>query len=814
MDFHREAENLVKQMTLEEKASLCSGEGFWNLKKIERLGIPTIMLSDGPHGLRKQEQGCDHIGLNTSVEATCYPTASCIACSFDPELLYQVGNTIGEEASEQGISVVLGPGVNQKRNPLCGRNFEYFSEDPLLSGELAASWIKGIQEKHVGASLKHFAANNQETKRMCINAVVDERALREIYLRPFEIAIKKSNPFTVMCAYNRLNGEYASENHELMTKILREEWGFQGSVVTDWGAICDRVKGLEAGIDLEMPAAGTVHDCEIVSAVKNGEIPEQILNTTATRITELILRTYQSKRNPSTYSAEKSHALAVRAVEESAVLLKNKYSLLPLDVHKQSVALIGAFAKYPRYQGAGSSKVNAKDLVTPYEALEKMGASFQYVPGYSLEDPDQIATEYIEEACQAACSKDVAILFIGLPESYESEGYDRESLSLPPSHLKLVDEVARVSKKTVVILMGGAPMELPFEEDVSAILLTYLAGEGVGEGIANLIFGKTSPSGKLAETFPLNKESVPSNPYFPGDGMNVEYRESIFSGYRYYVTAHSKVRYPFGYGLTYTTFEYSDLTVKSRGKYDIELTCTISNTGAVDAKEIVQLYIGHPNAQFPYAAVELRGFKKVYVPAGTSKTISFTLSKNEFEYFNIFEKRWVVDGGEYTLSIGPNCMELPLSANIQICGDVVSQKPLPLDSYMNLNMHSFGVSDADFKSLLGEKNKYSTATYPPYTIRNTLGEFAEIEGSGDVIKKIYDQSLKMAEGSTDLQEMCKKTFHYMPIRTLPIMLGASATPERVYTMVDAFNKKDFDTIAKILDVIEEETHNESGSIKS
>jgi beta-glucosidase len=556
-------EKIIGELTLEEKAALCSGRDFWHLKGIERYGIPPVMLTDGPHGLRKEIGGSGAV-LTESVPATCFPTASCLASTWNRALLFRIGESIAEEALEEGVSILLGPGANVKRSPLCGRNFEYFSEDPCLSGEMAKSWIDGAQSKGVGASLKHYAVNNQEHRRMTINADVDERALREIYLAGFERAVRGAQPWTVMGAYNRLNSIYCCEHDYLLNKVLRQEWGFEGLVVTDWGAMNNRVEALMAGCDLEMPGVPNGNTEKIIQAVHGGQLDESVLDETVRRILRLIEMSVSNMRSNFHYDRGAHHALAKEAAGEGAVLLKNEMNLLPLDT-QAAVALIGAFARKPRYQGSGSSLMNPNQLDTLYDEMVRLAGKdkIEYAPGYDLES-SEATPRLIEEALAAARKADYAVVSAGLPDMYEVEGVDRENMALPPGHNALIKAVAAANPRTIVVLSNGAPVEMPWLGRVGAVLEGYLGGQAGAGAAAEILYGYINPSGKLCETFPVNLEDNSSNAFFPGGPAQVEYRESIFVGYRFYDSVEKQVRFPFGHGLSFTTFEYSDLCCEPR----------------------------------------------------------------------------------------------------------------------------------------------------------------------------------------------------------------------------------------------------------
>ncbi|MFO7294399.1 MAG: glycoside hydrolase family 3 C-terminal domain-containing protein [Clostridia bacterium] len=676
--MERDIKKLISQMTLEEKASLCSGLDLWHLKGVERLGIPSIMVSDGPHGLRKQN--AEHIELKTSVPATCFPTAVGLASSWNRELVEKVGAAIGEECQAEGVSVLLGPGANIKRSPLCGRNFEYFSEDPYLSSEMAASHIKGVQSQGVGTSLKHFAANNQEHRRMSVDAVIDERTLREIYLASFEGAVKKGKPWTVMCSYNRVNGEYASENKYLLTDILRDEWGFDGVVVSDWGAVNERVKALEAGLDLEMPSSFGIRDQQIVQAVKEGKLSEEVLDRAVERILNLIFKAVDGRKENATYDKEAHHQLAREVARECMVLLKNEDKILPLK-RQGTIAVIGEFARKPRYQGGGSSHVNPTKLDDIYEEIKKSAGNsvnVLYAKGYSL-DKDEVDEGLLEEAKQVAMNADVAVIFAGLPEHYESEGYDRQHMRMPESHCALIEGVAEVQPNVVVVLSNGSPVEMPWIDKVKGLLEAYLGGQALGGAIADLLFGDANPSGRLAETFPKKLSDNPSYLNFPGEGDRVEYREGIFVGYRYYDKKGIEPLFPFGYGLSYTTFEYSDLNISKKEILDTE-TVTVSvkvkNTGDRAGKEVVQLYVRDVESSVIRPEKELKGFEKVELQPGEEKVVTFELDKRAFAYYNVDIKDWHVESGEFEIMIGKSSRDIVLKDRIFVRSTVAVKKPV------------------------------------------------------------------------------------------------------------------------------------------
>ncbi|MRN52221.1 glycoside hydrolase family 3 C-terminal domain-containing protein [Paenibacillus monticola] len=663
-------QNLISQMTLEEKAGLCSGLDFWNTKGIERLGIPALMVTDGPHGLRKQKESADHLGLHNSVAATCFPSAAGLASSWNRELIGRVGEALGKECQAENVAVLLGPGTNIKRSPLNGRNFEYFSEDPYLSSEMGANHIKGVQSQGVGTSLKHFAANNQEHRRMSIDAVIDERTLREIYLASFEGAVKQSQPWSVMCSYNRVNGEYASESEYLLTRILRDEWGFEGLVVSDWGAVNERVKALQAGLELEMPSSGGIGDAKIVAAVNSGELSVETLNLAVERLLTFIYKAVDNQQENATFNIDDHHQLAREVARESMVLLRNEDGILPLS-KQGTVAIIGEFAKKPRYQGGGSSHVNPTRLDEAFAEIQAItgdAVELLYAQGYEL-DSKEINEVLLQEARETAAQGKVAVLFLGLPDSYESEGYDRSHLSLPESHQALIAAVAEVQRNIVVVLSNGSPVEMPWITHTKGILEGYLGGQAFGGAIADLLFGEVSPSGKLAETFPQKLSDNPSFLNFPGEGDKVEYKEGLFVGYRYYDKKEITPLYPFGFGLSYTEFQYSDLLLSASQMNDaetVQVTVTVKNTGSRPGKEIVQLYVNDVESSAIRPLQELKGFQKLELQPGEEQTVTFELNKRSFAYYNVHLSDWHVESGAFTISIGSSSRDIRLYTSIEV----------------------------------------------------------------------------------------------------------------------------------------------------
>ena len=667
-------------MTLEEKAGMCSGLDFWHLKEVEHLGIPKVMVSDGPHGLRKQDEKGDHLGINDSIKAVCFPPAVLSACSFDRGLMEEMGKAIGREAQANDVSVVLGPAVNIKRSPLCGRNFEYYSEDPYLAGEIAAAFVKGVQSQHVGTSIKHFAANNQEYRRMSSSSEVDERTLREIYFPAFETAVKKAQPYTFMCSYNQINGTFASENKWLLTDVLRGEWGFKGYVMSDWGAVNDRVKGLEAGLELEMPASGGDNDAMIVKAVKDGVLEEKILDQAVERILRIIFE-YADHRKPQEFTMEKDHEEAQHIAEESMVLLKNENHILPLKTSEKA-AFIGGFARNTRFQGGGSSHINCFKTTNVLDSVP-CDAQVVYAEGFPA-DRDFYDKVLADEAVKAAAEADKAVIFAGLPESFESEGYDRSHMRLPECQHRLITEILKVQPNTVIVLHNGSPVEMPWLGEIKGLLETYLGGQAGGAAAANILYGKINPSGKLAETMPLKLSDNPSYLNF-GGGEKVEYREGIFVGYRYYDTKEMDVAFPFGYGLSYTTFAYSNLKLSMENpteKDTVMVSADVTNTGKSAGKEVVQLYIRDLTGSAIRPEKELKGFEKVFLEPGETKTVTMELNKRSFAWYNTELHDWFAASGDYEILVGASSRDIRLTETLHLN----SSQRLPMHVHMNTTL--------------------------------------------------------------------------------------------------------------------------------
>lgn len=672
-----DVDGLIDRLTVEEKAALVIGADFWHTAAIDRLGVPGIMVADGPHGLRAQFDEADHGGLSGSVPATCFPTASGLASSWNPALIAEVGAAIGAEARRWGVAVVLGPGVNIKRSPLCGRNFEYFSEDPWLAGELATAMVRGIQGAGVGTSLKHFAANNQEHDRMLVSAEVDERTLREIYLPAFERVVTHAQPWTVMCAYNRINGTYASEHHWLLTEVLRDEWGFDGVVVSDWGAVHDRVAALRAGLDLEMPPHLGVSDVAVAEAVSRGALDPAVLDGAVRRVLRLVAAAQPAVHAPTEVDEDAHHALARRAAQQSAVLLKNDGSILPLR-HQAgaTVAVIGEFARSPRFQGAGSSQVNPTRVDIPLDAItEESGpdVAVRFAAGFTLDDDDPSRdAELRREAAAVARDADHVVVFLGLPASYESEGYDRTDLDLPANQIALLDVVTAVHDRVVVVLANGAAVRTStWDERVAAILECWLSGQAAGGAVADLLLGRVSPSGKLAETIPVRLEDTSSYLNFPGEDGVVRYGEGVFVGYRAHDTLDQQVSYPFGFGLSYTTFAIDDVMIDvsgtvADGDLQVHVSAAVTNTGQVAGAEVVQVYVGDVEASVARPQRELKGAVRVELEPGERRRVTVTLDERAFAFWSPRWSRWVVEAGAFTVAVGPSSRDLVSTTTIEL----------------------------------------------------------------------------------------------------------------------------------------------------
>lgn len=749
---------LIGEMTLEEKAGLCSGADFWHTKTVERLGIPATMVSDGPHGLRKQDEKSDHLGVNDSIKAVCFPTACATASSFDRELLTSLGEALGEECQAENVSVILGPAVNIKRSPLCGRNFEYFSEDPYLAAQMAGSHIKGVQSKQVGTSLKHFLANNQEHRRMTSDSVIDERTLREIYLAAFEGAVESAKPWTVMCSYNKINGTYASENRRYLTDILREEWGFDGYVMSDWGAVNDRVAGAQAGLDLEMPSSGGINDAVLVEAVREGRLKEEVLDQAAARILTIADRYLKNRKSDTIWDKEAHHEMARKMEGECAVLLKNQ-EILPLT-DSNEVAFIGYFAAHPRYQGGGSSHINSTRVESAVEAARDKRVI--YAQGYEI-DSDRVNSTLLEEAVEAAKKVKTAVIFAGLPDSFESEGYDRAHMAMPECQNALIEGVAAVQPNTVVVLHNGSPVEMPWIDKVKGVLEAYLGGQAVGGAIVDILYGHVNPSGKLAETFPRKLEDNPSYLYYGGEKDVTEYREGVFVGYRYYDKKNMEVLFPFGYGLSYTTFEYSNIKADKLVMTDndtVTVSLDVTNTGKVKGKEVVQIYVEAQESQAIRPVRELREFAKIELEPGETKTVSFTLDKRAFSYYHVGMKDWFAETGTYLIHAAS--------------------------------------SSRDLRQKIAVKVESTVKEPVVYNLNSIIGDILTDPDAADIIKPLLERYKKgSALGNSDgeaaksaiTQQMDDAMFQYMPLRQILSFAPQVSSFKEMQELVDRLNNK-------------------------
>ena len=745
-------EQILKQMTLEDKIALCSGASFWETKKFEQYGIPALFMCDGPHGLRKQEDASDMLGVNNSRPATCFPAEVTTAGSWDPELLEEIGAAIGEEAREQGVGLVLGPGANLKRNPLCGRNFEYFSEDPYLAGKLAAGFIRGVEAQGIGTSLKHFAANSQELCRFTSDSILDERTLRELYLTAFEIVVKESKPSAVMCAYPKLNGVHCSDNKTLLTDILRDEWGFDGMVVTDWGAMNDRIEGFRAGCDLNMPGGSDYMEKEVLAAVKAGTLPESCVDNSARRVLQLVLRAAETLEAKAACSYEAHHTLAKRAAAEGAVLLKNEGGILPLK-QDAKIAVIGAMAKKLRYQGAGSSHIHPMKLSQPLDYLPDA----VYAPG--CDDRGDTSDALLSEAKAAAERAQVVIVFAGLPDRYESEGFDRDDMKLPEGHNRMIDAVAAVNPNTLVVLLCGSAVECPWADSVKGILYMGLPGQAGGEAIADLLYGRVNPSGKLAESWPYRYGDVPSSAVY-GKTADALYQEGVYVGYRYYDKAGVPIRWPFGYGLSYTQFAYSNLTVDRNA-----ISVCVKNTGKLAGAEVMQLYIGAPQDGLHRPVRELKAFQKVFLQPGESKTVMFQLTDRSFA---LWQEGWKVPAGPYTVSIGG------LNASVEKYGEAL---PIPAWQTGSWYQNCTGKpNQKDWETMLGRHYEPPVLKKGSFTMDNTVMEMKDCSLMMKIMFKAVETTI--AKGFGGMKDYDNPEFRMLmnssagsPLRSMMISGG-------------------------------------------
>ena len=774
-------QDIIDKLTLDEKCYLLSGKDFWSTYGYEKKGVPSIILSDGPHGIRRQEGAGDQLGLGGSLPATCFPTAATIANSWDPSLGEEIGRNLGEEAACQEVAVLLGPGLNIKRSPLCGRNFEYFSEDPYLAGKMAAGYIRGIQENGISACPKHFAANNSELRRQASNSVVDERTFREIYLTGFEIAVKEGHARSIMSSYNEINGVYANENEHLLQEILRDEWGFDGFVVSDWGAGNDFLKGVQAGSHLEMPTTGGDSAEQLIAAVKAGKFDEKMVDRRVDELLDVVLPTHEAveKYKGKTFDIEKHHTAARKACEQSIVLLKNEEGILPLKAGTK-VALIGDFAETPRYQGAGSSVVNPTKLDCATQVikdfpLEVVGFEKGY-PRFGAADPALQAA-----AVELAKKADVVLLYLGLDEISESEGLDRQHMKIPASQVSLLEAVSKVNPNVVIVMAAGSAVEMPWIGKCRALVHGYLCGQAGAAALLSVIMGDVNPSGKLSESYPFSYDDVSSKPYFPAKERSVEYREGLYVGYRYYETVKKPVLFPFGFGLSYTTFAYSGLTAT-----DKEVTFTITNTGDRDGAEIAQVYVSAKAPKICRPAKELKGFSKVFLKAGESRQVTIPLDDKAFRYFNTKTNRFEIDGGEYDILVGASAADIRLQASVSVAG---TDAPLPLEisalpSYASGDI--LAVSDEEFEKLLGHpipdgswtgNLRMNDAIAQLYYAKSFKARLV-----GKIMQNMLDKS--MAKGKPDLNTIFVTN---MPFRAIGKMAGGAVSQEMCESIVTIVN---------------------------
>ncbi|MEG1528910.1 MAG: glycoside hydrolase family 3 C-terminal domain-containing protein [Clostridia bacterium] len=789
---------ILSKLTLEQKASLCSGLTFWLTKPIEEYGVPSVWVSDGPNGLRKEKVSGGTNIMQQAEPATCFPPSVTTASTWNPELVEEVGDAIAKEAKALHVCTVLGPGVNIKRSPLCGRNFEYFSEDPFLTGRMGAAWVHGVQKNNVGVSLKHFAANNQEHLRLSIDTIIDERTLREIYLSAFEYIVKTEQPSTVMCSYNRLNGKHLSDNKRLLTDILRDEWGFKGIVVSDWGAVNNRVEGVKAGMDLEMPGNNAMNDKNIVAAVKDNKLSMAELDKVVLRMLKFAFENKANEVDNFNADFDANHNICKKVASEGAVLLKNCDKSLPLK-KEEKLAVIGTLAKKIRYQGAGSSHINPTKIVSFTDACDMAGQAYDYADGYTLKG-DGYSGRLIKEACKVAEGKDKVVVFVGLTDEYESEGYDRKHINLPDSHNILIDELLKVNKNVIVVLSCGSPVKVSaWENNVKAILNLYLGGQAGGEAAYDLIYGKINPSGKLAETFPLRNHDNITARYFGMGPRNVQYRESIYVGYRFFDAAGRKVQYPFGYGLSYTSFEYSDIKLSANKINEGEpltVTFKIKNTGDVAGAEIAELYVADIKSTIFRPKRELKGFKKVFLEVGEEKEISISLDSRAFSYYNVNIKDWSIESGDFDILIGASSRDIKLSATVNV---VSKCKDTPIPDYRETAPYYYDIKKVDegkknipyeqFHALYGA----DFAENLPYKIGefdvNNCLEQVSISPWGKFLFRVISSGARLVAHGSENKGMVVESIKDLPIRSFAGFTGGIVSQKSVDGIVDMCNRK-------------------------
>ncbi len=785
--------DILATLTLEEKASLCSGSSMWLTQPIDDKGIPAVRMSDGPSGLRREKMTGGVNIMQVPEPATCFPGAVTTGSSWDEELVEEVGKAIALEGLALGVTTVLGPGVNIKRDARCGRNFEYFSEDPLLAGRMGGAWVRGVQKNGCGTSLKHFLANNQEYIRMSIDSIVDERTLREIYMPAFEHIVKQEKPTTIMCSYNRLNGTYLADNKRMLTNVLRDEWGYEGIVVSDWGATNHRVEGVKAGLDIEMPGNKGINDAHIVKAVKDGTLDEAELDKIALRMIKFAFENKARERDDVKIDIEAHNAIARRAAEGGAVLLKNN-GALPL-CKEQNVLVVGALAKHARFQGGGSSHILPHKITSFTDALDSQGQKYEYAQGYTMKG-EGYKKSLIDKAVKAAEGKDAVLLFVGLTDAFESEGYDRSHISMPKAHTALIEQLSRVNKNVIVVLSCGSPIAIgEWDESVSAILNLYIGGQAGGEAAYNLIYGNVTPSGKLAETFPLALEDNIENKYFRMGPRTVEYRESVYVGYRYYDSANKAVKYPFGYGLSYTTFEYSNLRLsasKIEESDTLDVTFTIKNTGDVDGAEVAQLYVSDVESTLYRPKQELKGFKKVFLKAGEQTDVTISLNSRAFAYYNVAINDWHVESGDFKILIGASSRDIKLEETVYVeSANPTAQIP----DYTKSAPVYYDIANAQeipteqFEALYGATMQENTEfAVGEFSETNTIAQ-CKLSPVGKFIYKVAVFGSKLVALSAENPEMITESVRDMPYRSLFAMTGGLISQRSLFGLVDMLNRK-------------------------
>ncbi len=788
MNLYEEASSIAKKLSLEEKCKFCCGVDFWHSFGIDEINIPSIMLCDGPHGLRKEDIDSFMFMSPKVIKSTCFPTATALASTFDEELINRMGKALGEECRKEDVAVLLSPGINIKRLPICGRNFEYFSEDPYLSGKMSAALIRGIQSKGVAACLKHFAGNSQEKYRMTINSIIDERALREIYLKGFEIAIKDAHPWSVMMAYNRLNGQYCCENKYLIQDILRNEWNYKGCIISDWGGVNDIISSINNGLNLEMPGYKDDYYKILQKAVENNKLDEKILNNSVTKVIELILKYKEGKKIPYKCNFKEHIDLAKEIAESSAVLLKNDNNILPGN-NLQKIGLIGRLAKEPVYQGLGSSHVNSNTIDNAYDVFLDNNCNINYADGYYLEN-DEIDEVLLKEAIEVAKNKDIVYLFVGLPKYYEAEGYDRKNLKLPKSHDNLVCEISKINKNLVVILQCGSVVEMPWSHIPKAILLTHLSGCRGGNATVNLLLGKENPSGKLSETYANTFDDYPSIGFYPGDNNYVEYRESIFVGYRYFDSADINVKYPFGFGLSYTTFEYSNMKIKYNNDNNMEVSITVTNIGNMEGKEVVQLYISCLYSKLFRVKQELKGFKKINLKPKESKEVTFILDENCFAYYNIQSNQYEVEEGQYSISIGSSCRNIKFSTVVNKRGDSVKtiDYKAKSPSYYELYKKKLDPTESEFENIYNKELPIINKKIYPFNTNSTINDIKSIYGGDLIISAINKKAYKFVSGDKAMEITVKESLNDQPFRLIAMVTRGAISRKSIQGFVDVLNK--------------------------